>query len=179
MISVTEFLQQNSEVYQELAQGLTALEIYSSSCYRIYTLVLMLLSQELCFFFMDREKRLYLKPPIEYIFKHRQTFIIRNLRVKSLYWGLKVPETVLCPWVQLVWIVAVHAVKISFCETGWLQPLVPISFSATPRGYLGKCFRLSQFKQYTLVPEHFLTILTNILIWRYPIKKLEFPLVKH
>lgn len=45
VIPVTDFLQQNSKVYQELAQGLSSLEIYSSSCYRIYTLMLMLLSE--------------------------------------------------------------------------------------------------------------------------------------
>lgn len=45
MIPVTNVLQQNSKVCQGLAQSLTSLEMYSSSCYRIYALMLMLLSQ--------------------------------------------------------------------------------------------------------------------------------------
>lgn len=45
VIPVTNVLQQNSKVCQGLAQSLTSLEMYSSSCYRIYALMLMLLSQ--------------------------------------------------------------------------------------------------------------------------------------
>jgi len=41
VIRVTDFLQQNSKACQKFAQGLTSLEIYSSSCYRIYMLMLL------------------------------------------------------------------------------------------------------------------------------------------